>query len=52
MNLNLVNLIILFPSLTSFPSVQKSSLPVFRHHVAEKFGVKVRSSSIDFDHSS
>ncbi len=43
---------ILFTSFPSFPSVQKSFLPFRLNLAAKKFGVKVRSSSIDFDHSS
>jgi hypothetical protein len=39
---------IFFTSLTSRPSVQKSSLP-FRRNPTTKFGAKVRSSSTDFE---
>ena len=44
--------VILLPSLPSLPSVQKSSLPFRCPHATEKFGIKVRASSLDFDHTS
>ena len=40
------------PLVNSLPSVQKSSLQFCCHHATEEFGVKVRATSSDFDHSS